>query len=65
MGIEQPPPAPGGIPTEFYLEDGALYSPDNFADYCPGAAWTYSNVATGLAATWWKPLRAALCGICR
>lgn len=51
MGIEQRPARPlEEFLAEFYLEDGALYSPDNFADTAPGAAWTYSNVATGLAA---------------
>lgn len=34
--------------AEYYLEDGDLYSLDNFADSAPGSTWAYSNVATGL-----------------
>lgn len=36
--------------AEYYLEDGDLYSPDNFADVSPGSAWSYSNLATSLTA---------------
>ena len=32
----------------YFLEDGDLYSLDNFADTPPGNTWTYSNLATGL-----------------
>lgn len=44
-----------GIPleeflAEYYLEDGALYSMDNFASTAPGSTWNYSNIATSLAA---------------
>lgn len=34
--------------AEYYLDDGDLYSLDNFAATAPGTAWAYSNVATGL-----------------
>ena len=34
--------------AEYYLEDGDLYSLDNFAATLPGTTWAYSNVATGL-----------------
>ncbi len=33
---------------EYYLENGDMHSPDNFADTAPGTSWSYSNVATGL-----------------
>lgn len=36
--------------AEYYLEDGDNYSLHNFAATTPGAVWSYSNVATGLAA---------------
>ena len=36
--------------AEYYLEDGDLYSMDNFADAAPGSNWSYSNLATSLAA---------------
>lgn len=36
--------------AEYFLEDGDLYSPDNFANTAPGSTWSYSNVATGLMA---------------
>lgn len=44
-----------GIPleeflAEYYLEDGDLYSTDNFASTAPGSTWNYSNLATSLAA---------------
>ncbi|ASO05641.1 serine hydrolase domain-containing protein [Arenibacter algicola] len=32
----------------YFLEDGDLYSLDNFADTPPGSTWAYSNLATGL-----------------
>tara|TARA_R110000744_G_scaffold6187_10_gene21739 strand:+ start:1937 stop:3193 length:1257 start_codon:yes stop_codon:yes gene_type:complete len=32
----------------YFLEDGDLYSLDNFADTAPGSTWAYSNLATGL-----------------
>lgn len=34
--------------SEYFLEDGELYSLDNFADTQPGTTWAYSNLATGL-----------------
>lgn len=36
--------------AEYYLEDGDNYSLENFAAAAPGTSWSYSNVATGLAA---------------
>ena len=44
-----------GIPledflAEYYLEDGDLYSLDNFASATPGTTWNYSNIAASLAA---------------
>lgn len=36
--------------AEYYLEDGDLYSMDNFASTAPGSAWNYSNIATSLTA---------------
>lgn len=36
--------------AEYYLEDGDMYSMDNFANTTPGSTWSYSNVATGLMA---------------
>ena len=36
--------------ADYFLEDGELYSPDNFAYTAPGTTWSYSNVATGLMA---------------
>lgn len=44
-----------GIPledflVEYYLEDGDLYSMENFASTAPGSTWNYSNLATSLAA---------------
>ncbi len=36
--------------AEYYLEDGDLYSLDNFAATAPGSSWSYSNIATGLTA---------------
>ncbi|TQO38229.1 CubicO group peptidase (beta-lactamase class C family) [Arenibacter algicola] len=33
----------------YFLEDGDLYSLDNFADTPPGSTWAYSNLATGLS----------------
>ena len=36
--------------AEYYLEDGDLYSMDNFAATAPGNTWNYSNIATSLAA---------------
>ncbi|NNG08610.1 MAG: beta-lactamase family protein, partial [Arenibacter sp.] len=35
--------------ANYFLEDGDLYSLDNFADTPPGSGWSYSNLATGLA----------------
>ena len=35
---------------EYFLEDGDLYSEENFLTNLPGANWNYSNTATGLAA---------------
>lgn len=34
----------------YYLNDGDLYSLENFAPYTPGSNWNYSNIATSLAA---------------
>ncbi len=34
--------------AEYFLADGDLYRPDNFANTAPGSTWAYSNVATGL-----------------
>jgi len=44
-----------GIPleeylAEYYLEDGDLYSMDNFAPVAPGTSWNYSNIASSLSA---------------
>lgn len=44
-----------GIPleyflAEYYLEDGDLYSMDNFASTIPSSTWNYSNLATSLSA---------------
>ena len=36
--------------ADYFLEDGDLYSLDNFANAVPGSTWSYSNVATGLMA---------------
>ncbi|MEN0004682.1 MAG: serine hydrolase domain-containing protein [Bacteroidota bacterium] len=36
--------------ASYYLEDGDLYSLDNFAATTPGSTWNYSNIATSLAA---------------
>ena len=36
--------------VEYYLEDGYWYSSDNFASTTPGTNWSYSNIATSLAA---------------
>ena len=36
--------------AEYYQEGGAFYSLDNFAETAPGETWSYSNVATSLAA---------------
>lgn len=36
--------------AEYYLEDGDLYSMDNFAPTATGSTWNYSNIATSLAA---------------
>lgn len=36
--------------AEYYLEDGDLFSLNNFAASSPGTAWNYSNIATSLAA---------------
>lgn len=36
--------------AEYYLDDGNLYSMDNFASTAPGSTWNYSNIATSLAA---------------
>ncbi|WP_282056306.1 serine hydrolase domain-containing protein [Maribacter luteus] len=36
------------ILSEYFLEDGELYSSDNFANTEPGTTWAYSNLATGL-----------------
>lgn len=36
--------------VEYYLEDGDLYSMDNFAATEPGTTWAYSNIASSLAA---------------
>ena len=35
--------------ANYFLEDGDLYSLDNFADTPPGSTWYYSNLATGLS----------------
>ena len=35
--------------ANYFLEDGDLYSLDNFADTPPGSTWNYSNLATGLS----------------
>ncbi|CAM4211445.1 serine hydrolase [Zobellia roscoffensis] len=34
--------------AEYFLEDGAMYSLNNFANTAPGTTWSYSNLATGL-----------------
>ncbi len=34
--------------ANYFVEDGDLYSLDNFADTPPGSTWNYSNLATGL-----------------
>jgi len=34
--------------ANYFVEDGDLYSLDNFADTPPGITWNYSNLATGL-----------------
>ncbi|RTE53847.1 class A beta-lactamase-related serine hydrolase [Arenibacter aquaticus] len=34
--------------SAYFLEDGDLYSLNNFADTPPGSSWSYSNLATGL-----------------
>ena len=36
--------------TEYYLEDGDLYSMANFGSSAPGETWQYSNIASSLAA---------------
>lgn len=36
--------------AEYYLQDGDLYTPNNFSANHPGTAWNYSNIATSLAA---------------
>ncbi|MEZ4954359.1 MAG: serine hydrolase domain-containing protein [Saprospiraceae bacterium] len=36
--------------AEYYLEDGDLFSEDNFSANVPGTVWEYSNVAASLAA---------------
>ncbi len=36
--------------AEYYLEDGDLYTLNNFGVNDPGVAWNYSNIATSLAA---------------
>ena len=36
--------------AEYFLDDGDMYSLDNFASTAPGEAWSYSNTATALAA---------------
>jgi len=36
--------------AEYYLEDGDMYTLNNFAPTAPGEAWSYSNTATALAA---------------
>ena len=36
--------------AEYYLEDGDSYAMDNFASTAPGSSWSYSNIATSLAA---------------
>lgn len=44
-----------GIPlddflSEYYIEEGDLYSLENFTSNTPGSTWNYSNIATSLAA---------------
>ncbi|WP_422104182.1 serine hydrolase domain-containing protein [Winogradskyella sp.] len=34
--------------AEYFIEDGELYSANNFIDVEPGSTWSYSNVATSL-----------------
>ncbi len=34
--------------AEYYLDDGDMYSLENFASTAPGEVWSYSNVATAL-----------------
>lgn len=36
--------------VDYFLQDGELYSQDNFSNTAPGSTWSYSNVATGLMA---------------
>lgn len=40
----------GNFLADYYLEDGAAFSMDNFASTNLGKAWNYSNIATSLAA---------------
>lgn len=40
----------GDFLQAYYLDGGELYSVDNFASTAPGTAWSYSNIATALAA---------------
>ncbi len=49
LGIEQRGARPlEDFLAEYYLDDGDLYSLENFAATAPGTSWAYSNVATGL-----------------
>jgi CubicO group peptidase (beta-lactamase class C family) len=51
FGIDQREDIPLGVfLSEYYLEDGSLYSVDNFAPTAPGSTWSYSNIATSLTA---------------
>lgn len=36
--------------AEYYLEDGDLFSEENFSAVAPGTVWEYSNIAASLAA---------------
>lgn len=51
LGIQQREAIPlEDFLAEYYLEDGDIYSMDNFASTAPGSTWNYSNIATSLAA---------------
>jgi len=51
FGVQQRGTVPlGDFLAAYYRQGGNWYSADNFADTAPGAAWSYSNIATSLAA---------------
>ncbi|WP_173021409.1 serine hydrolase [Lewinella sp. W8] len=51
LGIEQRATLPlEDFLADYYLPEGGLYSPDNFANTAPGTTWSYSNIATSLMA---------------